>query len=421
MTPSLKTRLSALFAVLGIVGGACARTPEVPTADSLGVQTSDPVLAQCAVPPRTLHIDTLARGLEVPWDVTFLDDGSALMTERPGRIRRLSAAGALDPEPWAVLPVVAQYEVGLLGIDRWADPEGVTWVYVAAVTGDQGGAAPMRAARGVVRRLARLLNPLWGQSRFLDVVRFRVDPETGAAGPPEQVVRVVPVGVIHGGGALRFGPDGLLYLSNGDGGDPPVAHDPRSAGGKILRFTPLGRPAPLTEGDRWPVYAQGIRHVQGITWHPETGELLLIDHGPSGLEPEGGRTGNDELNAVAPGDDLGWPIVAGASEGGGLRGPLVEWTPAIAPAGLALDPRLDGPWGGGLFMTGLQDGVLRRLPLGPTGSSSAGCEERILNGEFGRLRLVTVAPDGSLWVGSSNRDQRGGPRPDDDLIVRVRN
>ena len=163
-----------------------------------------------------------------------------------------------------------------------------------------------------------------------------------------------------------------------------------------------------------------IHNPQRLEWHPETGALVLVDHGPSGLAHEGGRSGNDEFNVVMPGSDLGWPVVAGGSEGGDLEGAVVEWTPSIAPGGLAVTSDPTGPWGLAAFVTGLADGRLRRLRFDRDDPSRIACQEPILDRGFGRLRLVVAAPDGSLWVGTSNRDGRGGPRDGDDLLLRLR-
>jgi glucose/arabinose dehydrogenase len=154
-----------------------------------------------------------------------------------------------------------------------------------------------------------------------------------------------------------------------------------------------------------------------MDWAPGTDRLYLIDHGPSGLEIEDGRVGNDELNRVAPGDNLGWPYAAGLSEGGGLTSPVAEWTRAIAPAGMAFYRGDDEAWRGDLFLTSLATGALVRVQLDDGGEAS--CQEFIPLG-LGRLRLVMPGPDGFLWVGTSNRDGRGAARNDDDVIVRVR-
>jgi quinoprotein glucose dehydrogenase len=175
----------------------------------------------------------------------------------------------------------------------------------------------------------------------------------------------------------------------------------------------------LDPADPVPVILRGLRNSQSFEWHPTTGAMVLVDHGPSGLPHERGRVGNDELNITFPGADLGWPVVAGASEGGGLHSPVVEWTSAIAPGGLAVTSDPESPWGIAAFVTGLRDGVLRRLPFDEANPSRVTCSQPILDRGYGRLRLVAAASDGSLWVGTSNRDRRGGPRPGDDLVLRI--
>lgn len=415
------------LAVVGAVaasflGAGCEAPPDVPSAASVGVRLSDPTLPVCseahALP--ALAIDTLARDLEIPWDVVFLPDGRALLTERVGRIRVADAAtGRVDPAPWAEITGLADDEVGLMGIDARVGDDGRIRVYVAAAVDNTLGPAPLRLLKGVMRRVARAFDPRGGQPRTLEVLRFDVDPVTGAAGAPESLVQVVPEGEIHGGGALAFGPDGLLHLSNGDNQEPGWAMDPDWAAGKLLRYDAEGVPAPLHPDDALPVVLRGLRNSQAVAWHPETGEMVLVDHGPSGRPNDLGRVGNDELNVASPGDDLGWPVVAGASEGGGYVSPVVEWTQAIAPGGLAVAGD-DTPWGRSALVTGLRDGRLRHLPLAADGPSRVACEQWIVDRGYGRLRLVAVAPDGSLWVGTSNRDGRGGPRPGDDLLLRVR-
>lgn len=400
---------------------ACWSPPEIPSADALGVATHDPVTPLCSEPSLpAVAIDTLARGLEVPWAVAFLPDGGALLTERPGRIRAFDPEGRMDPEPWAELTGLASEEVGLMGIDTRITGDGRLQVYVAAAVDHTAGSPPVRLLKAVARRASRLLSPSWGQPRSLRIVRYDPDAETGAASGGDVIAEVVPEGSLHGGGALAFGPDDHLYLTNGDGADPALTLRSDWWGGKLLRFTPAGVPAPLDPGDPVPVVVRGIRNSQAIAWHPDSGEILLLEHGPSGMINDGGRVANDELNVARPGDDLGWPVVAGASEGGGFRSPEVEWSPAIAPAGMAVSWDSESPWGRGALVTGLLDGRLRMVRLSDAPPTQALCEEQLLDRGLGRLRLVALAPDGSIWVGTSNRDGRGGPRPDDDLLLRLR-
>jgi glucose/arabinose dehydrogenase len=229
-----------------------------------------------------------------------------------------------------------------------------------------------------------------------------------------------------------------MYVSNGDAADHWRAQIPTSLRGKLLRFQPDGWVPASNPIPGSPVYALGIRHVQGIGWHPGAGRLLVVDHGPTGLPTEDYRTDHDELNAVSPGANLGWPIVAGGSEGGGLTSPILTWTPALAPAGLAVYSGGHPEWEGSAFVTGLRGTSLRRIVLESvtatageaaqgTGAAAgaaldirARCEETLLRTDFGRLRLVREAPDGSVWVGTSNRDGRGLPREGDDRLLRIR-
>jgi glucose/arabinose dehydrogenase len=399
---------------------ACDGRAELPSPDSLGVERIELALPVCAPAARPLRVDTVATGLEVPWDVAFVSDGRALVTERPGRIRVVSAEGQLLEEPWATLDVYGPpgSEVGLLGIDTREESGDSLEVYVSATVQRAGGSSAARLLRGIVRRIARAIDPERGQAITLQVVRLVEREGRGADATP--VVSGLPSASLHGGGPLRFGPDGFLYVANGDGTDPPSAQRAGSLRGKILRYAPDGSVPRSNPTPTSPVFASGVRHVQGLGWLPGTGELLAIDHGPTGLAVEGGRTDQDELDVVDPGANLGWPIVSGATRGGPLVSPIVVWTPALAPAGLAVYGHGGSAWQRSVFVTGLRGASLRRIALERTATGPvAVCEEILFANEYGRLRLVRAAPDGTLWVGTSNRDGRGVPRPSDDLVLRV--
>jgi glucose/arabinose dehydrogenase len=410
----------ATAVLLMLLALGCGREQNVPNLIELGVSEFEMPLARCesraSLPAR---IDTLATDLEVPWDAAFLPDGRALVTERPGRIRVVTASGELLAEPWARLDVYdgSGSEVGLMGIavdpTSAADPS----VYVSAVTLDIGSNGVSRALGGIERRIARALDPERGQPWVFEVVRLT---ERNARGVEETVlVSGLPSGYLHGGGPLRIGPDGFVYTANGDAAEPNWAQNSGTTRGKILRYdrlgsTPADNPIPGS-----PIYGIGIRHVQGMDWLP-SGELLVVDHGPTGLEQEGFRADRDELNIVTAGANLGWPLVTGATLGGGLTSPIAVWTPAIAPAGLAVYAGRDPAWAESVFVTGLRGGSLRRIELerGANGVV-ARCEHVLFESTYGRLRLVRTAPDGTVWLGTSNRDGRGVPRPGDDLLLRL--
>jgi len=423
-----------MLAALGSAG--CHDPVEIPTMEDLAITEILPEIAACTDSSdrehglvsragstgseRTaLRVDTMATGLAVPWDIVFLDDGRALFTERAGRIRVMSADGTLDPLAWAELPIYAQEEIGLMGIDARPTPDGGVEVFVSATYRSSSGGTVERVLGGAWRRVVRRLDPERGHPTTLHVLRLReVD---GRGGAPEVLVEGIPAFMLHGGGALRLGPDDLLYVANGDAAAPWTAHDPRSLRGKILRYDTEGRPRGVIPGAATPVYAMGVRHVQGLTWEPESGQLFAIDHGPTGMEQEGYRGNRDELNAVGPGDHLGWPVATGTTVGGPFVSALMTWVPAIAPGGLDLYAGSADAWRGSAFVAGLRGETLRRLELERDGSGSwsVGCEEVVLSREYGRLRLVRTAPDGTIWIGSSNADGRGVPRAEGDMLLRL--
>ena len=169
-----------------------------------------------------------------------------------------------------------------------------------------------------------------------------------------------------------------------------------------------------------PVWASGFRNVQALQWHPATGELFVAEHGPSGMEQEVMRRGDDELDVVVPDGDYGWPHVTGRQPRAGTRAPLHLWPVAIAPAGLSIHAGQFEAWRGDAIVGGLRGTTLRRVDLERRGDAwiVAG-ETRLLDDRHGRIRAVATGPDGALYVTTSNRDVRGRAGPHDDLLLRL--
>lgn len=343
-----------------------------------------------------VSLDTVARGLEVPWALAFAPDGRIFVTERPGRIRVIEG-GVLRSEPWATVPVAAQGEAGLMGIALAPDFTSSHRVFVVG-SFEAGG---------------KLVNR---------VLQFR---DSGGRGRDQKVlVDGIPSAPNHAGDAVAFGPDGMLYVATGDARTPSVAQEMSSLGGKILRYTPDGRIPSDNPTPGSPVFALGVRNVQGLAWDVGSGQLFATEHGPSGFPNERFRHDNDELNAIRRGGNYGWPAVAGSGGGARYIDPLAAWTPGIAPSGLASYTGDEIPeWKGNLFVGALRGQQLRRIVIArdsgsATGWRVAGQFPTYVN-ELGRIRAVAMGPDGHLYFTTSNRDGRGSPSRSDDRIFRI--
>jgi glucose/arabinose dehydrogenase len=314
-------------------------------------------------------VRVIATGLQVPWGIAFLPGGDALVSERTtGRIVRVPAAGG------AVQPVMQ-----VPGVDTNAGEGGLLGLAVSPTYAKD-----------------RLVYAYFTSATDNRVVRFTL------GGAPQPVLTGLDRNAIHDGGRIAFGPDRMLYVGTGDAGNGPVAQDPESLNGKILRLRPDGGVPADNPFRGSPVWSVGHRNVQGLAWD-RAGRLW---------EAELGQDRFDEVNLIRPGRNYGWPRVEGKGDtnGGRYTNPLVTWSTAEAsPSGAAVA-------GGSLYVGALRGERLWRVPLD---GSAAGAPQPLLDGRFGRLRTVAVAPDGALWVTTSNRDGRGSPAGDDDRIIRV--
>ncbi|MET7964258.1 PQQ-dependent sugar dehydrogenase [Micromonospora zamorensis] len=311
--------------------------------------------------------EVVATGLEAPWGLGFLPDGSALVAQRnQGTVLRVRP-GQPTVQVARIAGVVGGGEGGLLGLAVSPRYRLDRWVYVCFTTASD-----------------------------IRIARFRLN-----APQRQQVIFSGPVRAsIHNGGRIAFGPDGMLYVGVGDAGVQAFAQNLASRNGKILRIrpnggVPAGNPFPGS-----PVFSYGHRNVQGLAWDAQ-GRLFATEFGQATW---------DEVNRIVPGGNYGWPVVEGPSSDPRFRAPVVVWPPAQAsPSGATFA-------GGTLFVAALRGARLWAVPISPAGT--VGTPSAELVGAYGRLRTVEVAPDGSLWVATSNRDGNGTPRPQDDRILR---
>lgn len=353
-------------------GGADASAqPASPS--SAQAKTSSVAAAAKAAPGATVQ-RVMARNLGSPWGLVFLPNGNALVSSRDGativRVSKNGGKSAVGRVPGVVSNGRSGGEAGLLGLAIARDFAKTRWLYAYVST---------RSDNRVVR------------------MRYR----SGKLGARHVVLKGIPRGLHHNGGRIAFGPDGQLYVTTGEGGNGSLAQRRSSLGGKILRVTPTGgvpRGNPFAGS---PVWSMGHRNIEGLAWD-SAGRLWSTEFGEKSW---------DELNLILAGRNYGWPATQGRTSNPRYTSPKAQWrTDAAGPSGIAIIN--DVAWIGAL--TG------KRLYRVPLIGARAGTPRGFLVGSQGRLRTAVAAPDGSLWLTTSNTDGRADPRPGDDRILRLK-
>ncbi|WP_217215165.1 sorbosone dehydrogenase family protein [Streptomyces sp. AC550_RSS872] len=321
-------------------------------------------------------VRTVAEGLATPWGLAPLPGGDLLVSSRDdATITRIDGETGKKTELGEVPGVSPAGEGGLMGLALSPDYASDRMVYAYFTSASDN----------------RIVRMLYDEQK----------PSGEQLGAPDTILKGIPKGFIHNGGRIAFGPDKMLYAGTGESGDTGLSQDKESLGGKILRLTPEGEPAPGNAFTDSPVYSYGHRNVQGLTWDSEQ-RLFAAEFGQDTW---------DELNAIKPGDNYGWPEVEGRSDDAKYHNPLAQWgTDDASPSGIAHAE-------GCVWMAGLKGQRLWRVPL--NGTEASADPQAFLEGEYGRLRTVVAAGGDKLWVTTSNTDGRGDPKGGDDRILEV--
>lgn len=326
--------------------------------------------------------------LSYPWGFDFLPDGSLLVNEVEGRMWLVSADGERRVEVSGVPKVRASGQGGLLDLVVAPDFAASGRIYLTFSEPGAGGA-------GTAAATARLLRE-GDAARLVDVtVVARMEKKT--SGGRHFGARIVPA------------PDGTLFVTLGDRGDPDRAQDPRDHAGSVLRVAadgsiPSDNPFADGAGALPEIWSTGHRNIQGAAIEPSTGRLWTVEHG---------ARGGDEINVPQAGRNYGWPVISYGrhysglkigigTEAEGYEQPVHYWDPSIAPSGMAFYTGDAVPqWRGDLFVGALKDQLIARLEVA---DGKVVAEERLIAGEYGRIRTLRNAPDGSLWFSTDEGD-----------------
>lgn len=340
------------------------------------------------VPPAAapFKVEVVAGGLDYVWGIAFLPDGSMLVTEKPGRMRRITSDGRVAAPIGGVPRVAYENQGGLLDVAVHPDFTGNRWVYFTYARPGRGGSSTA-LARGVLSADMKSL----GQVRVL----WTSGPRYDGAG--------------HFGSRIAFDRRGHVYVTTGDRQQYPphdVAQRRNNTLGKVVRLRsdgsiPPDNPFVGERGVDAAIWSYGHRNPQGLAFDPQTGRLYSVEHGP---------LGGDELNIIRRGRNYGWPVVSwgvnydgspvgtGKHRAPGMANSIRHWTPVIAPGGMAVySGRSFRKWRGDILIAGLGATALVRLDME---DGRVVREQRFLGERGKRLRVVAIGPDGAIYLGT---------------------
>jgi len=386
--------LFAILCLLTLLVLACGQPPpgrgagEVETTAPKAVQGQGPAQQQGGI---SFRVETVVGGLEVPWAIVWAPDGRMFFTERAGRVR-VHEKGKLLPAPLVTIEdVEPSGESGLMSIAL--HPQFAT------------------------NRLFYLSYAYKADGQRVRVVRYK--ETTSGVTERKVIVDNIPAAQYHAGCRLRFGPDGKLYITTGDATDRTLAQKLDSLAGKTLRVNDDGTVPPdnpfVGQANALPeIWSYGHRNAQGLDFQPVTNLMFQTEHGPSGFDGPGG---GDEVNIVEKSKNYGWPVIHHRETRAGMEAPLLEYTPACAPASGAFYRGAVFPQFSGNFFFGCLKGErLIRIVLN---GRQVVTQENLLERKYGRIREVAEGPDGFFYFSTSNKDGRGSPASDDDRIIRL--
>ncbi len=339
--------------------------------------------------PEEYLVEVWIENLRIPWELVFLSDKRALLTERAGSVRLIDN-GILEEKPYVTIAEVEHIgEGGLMGLAKHPDYPEQKYLYVMYTYREDGA---------LFNRVARY----YDTDSSMEFDRIIIDK--------------LPASNVHNGGRIAFGPDDMLYITTGDTWHSAIAQDINILGGKILRLTPEGKIPLDNPFPDSPVFSFGHRNPQGLAWHPESGILFSSEHGPTG---EFGLYSRDEINIIEKGGNYGWPLAVGAAGVEPYKDPLVMWMKTTPPSGMSF-------WNGYLFVSTLRSQTLLRIGLVQNENESYKVEsiDRLFAddwsiGSYGRLRSAVTGYDNALYVLTNNYDGRGWPLEGDDKILRI--
>ena len=345
-----------------------------------------PVAFAQEYPELGVKVEVVSDNLTIPWSIDWLPDETILFTERNGNLRIIQH-GILLEQPILSLSV-GGIEGGMLGIAVDPKYSENNFIYL-----------------------------YYTYNEFLTTTNklVRYQYSDGLLVEDKILIDGIPGGPFHDGGRIQFGPDGKLYVTTGEAGNPDLSQDMNSLGGKILRINSDGT---IPNDNPWknsPIYSIGHRNPQGIDWD-DSGNLIATEHGPSGWR----GVAHDEVNQIIAGKNYGWPDIIGDEEKDHLQNPILHsgedtWAPSGSEfyyGGKITE------WEGKYFVATLRGSHLHMIDF-DLKNNAVISHEKLFQDEFGRLRDVQTGPDGFLYILTSNQDGRGTPKAGDDKILRI--